>query len=338
MATTWEKLLQVAQTNPQQTPETDVGSAEQQSVDVNALAGGQKTAVDPSAITQSYYTAPTNATNYEQGRPVYSQSQAVQDAAGALKEHQAAKPGEYQSTYNEQIQDLINEVLNRPKFTYDATVDPTYQQYAQQYQRLGKRAMDDSMSRGAALTGGYGNSYAQQAGQQAYQGYMEELAGQIPALRQQAYTEYQNEGDRLRDNLAKLQGQDDREYAMFRDLMSDWQTELNYLYTQYSDMSQQEYQRYMNDSAAWEADRAYWYQKAYDAQQQANWQAEFNARYGGKSSGGGSGSRRSSGGDGENKDYADNTRGQSTTAEHSIVASNTITAPLAEYRRRMGLN
>lgn len=60
------------------------------------------------------------------------------------------------------------------------------------------------------------------------------------------------------------------------------------LFDQYNLMSETEYNRYINDAAAWEADRAYWYQKAYDAQQQANWAAEFAAKYGG-------GGRRSTG-------------------------------------------
>jgi len=103
-----------------------------------------------------------------------------------------------------------------------------------------------------------------------------------------------HEGDVLRDNLSMLQTEDEREYGRYRDTVGDWRDDLNYLYTAYSDMSQQEYNRYMNDRAAWEADRAYWYQKAYDEQQQRNWEKEFKARYGsgGGSSGGGSGSKK----------------------------------------------
>jgi hypothetical protein len=37
------------------------------------------------------------------------------------------------------------------------------------------------------------------------------------------------------------------------------------LYGKYSDMSQQEYNRYLNDVGSWEADRAYWYQREMDA-------------------------------------------------------------------------
>ena len=43
----------------------------------------------------------------------------------------------------------------------------------------GRLAMMDSMGRAAALTGGYGSSYAQSAGQQAYQKQMDSLYSQF---------------------------------------------------------------------------------------------------------------------------------------------------------------
>jgi hypothetical protein len=64
-------------------------------------------------------------------------------------------------------------------------------------------------------------------------------------------------------------------------------------------MSEAEYNRYLNDQAAWEADRAYWYQKAYDEQQQRNWKAKFDMEYGGGDGGSGGGS---GGGGGDDKD------------------------------------
>lgn len=49
-----------------------------------------------------------------------------------------------------------------------------FDQYADYYKRLGKLAMEDSTGRAAALTGGYGNSYAEVAGNQAYDSYISE--------------------------------------------------------------------------------------------------------------------------------------------------------------------
>lgn len=55
----------------------------------------------------------------------------------------------------------------------------------------------DTMGQAAALTGGYGNSYAQSAGNQTYQQYLTALNDQVPSLYQQAFNVWQNEGDRL---------------------------------------------------------------------------------------------------------------------------------------------
>lgn len=285
-ATDWKKLLEETGSGAEQ------ASANAGKVDMNP--------VDPSAITQSYYKSPLTKDNYEtQQRPVYEQSQAVKDAAAQLNAHQANKPGEYQSQYGDEIQGLIDSLLNRDKFSYDYAADPMYQQYAQQYQRGGQMAMKDAMAESAALTGGYGNSYAQQVGQQTYQRHMEDLNNVIPELRDAAYNMYQDEGNAMRDNLSMLQGQDELDYGRYRDTVSDWRSDLDMLYTMYGDMSQEEYNRYMNDQAAWEADRAYWYQKAYDDQQQENWEKEFMASYGygggGSGGRGGSGSKKSSG-------------------------------------------
>lgn len=278
---TWEQLYTDAQgaQQAQQTANTDVGTVK--------VEQPKTAAVNPAGITQSFYTTPATAENYETTRPAYAQSEAVQQAAQAYQQQMAAKPGEYQGQYGDQIQQLIDQALNRKAFTYDYSTDPMYQMYAQEYQRGGQKAMQDAMAQGAALTGGYGNSYAQQVGQQTYQGYMENLYNQLPELRNAAYQMYEAEGNQLRDNLAMLQAQDESDYGRYRDTVTDWRADVDMLYNQYGDMSEAEYNRYLNDQAAWEADRAYWYQKAYDEQQQENWEQQFLATYGDGSTGGG---------------------------------------------------
>ena len=239
----------------------------------------QMSTVDPSQITQSYYTTPTTSKNYESGRPVYQQSAAVQDAADALRNHQTQnKPGPYQSTWDDQIQGLINQALTKPDFNFNENVDPTYQMYEDRLKTQGRMAQKGATGEAAARTGGYANTYAQQAGQEQYQAHMQQLNELVPTLRQQAYQRYQDENARQQQNLGMLQTEEQRQYGMYRDDVSDYQQDLNYLYTMFSDMSQQEYERYSNDRAAWEADRAYWYQKAYDKQKQKNWEKMFAAQ------------------------------------------------------------
>ncbi len=94
-------------------------------------------------------------------------------------------------------QEALDAYLNREEFRYDGSTDAFYRHYRDQYQDLGKTAMMDTMGQAAALTGGYGSSYGQNVGQQAYQSYLKELNDVVPELYQLAYDRYQDRGDRL---------------------------------------------------------------------------------------------------------------------------------------------
>lgn len=236
---------------------------------------------------------------YESGKPTYSPSQALKDAEALLKDWEGKKPGPYQSSYADQIQEVLDKIMNREKFSYDFASDPLYQQMAERYQQQGKMAMMDAMGDAAALTGGYGSSYGQQVGQQTYQGYLQGLNDAIPELRDAAYQVYQDEGDRMYENANLLQGLENTEYGRYRDTVQDYYNDLNYYYTKYNDMSADEYNRYVNDLSAWQADRAYYYQKSQDELAQSNWEREFalaQAQAAAKGSGGGGGSSKKSSG------------------------------------------
>ena len=56
--------------------------------------------------------------------------------------------------------EALEQYLNREAFQYDLNADALYQQYQNRYQELGRNAMKDTMGQAAALTGGYGSSYA----------------------------------------------------------------------------------------------------------------------------------------------------------------------------------
>ena len=92
---------------------------------------------------------------------------------------------------------LYEQITRRPAFSYDVGSDPLYQQYRDRYVQQGKDAMRDTMGQAAALTGGYGNSYAQGVGQQTYDRYMQGLTDKIPEMYSAAYSRYQDEGNRL---------------------------------------------------------------------------------------------------------------------------------------------
>ena len=76
-------------------------------------------------------------------------------------------------------------------------------------------AMMDTLGQAATLTGGYGNSYAQGAGQQAYQSYLQGLNDKIPELYQLALERYDREGDRLYKGYTMLNEQEGQDYDRY---------------------------------------------------------------------------------------------------------------------------
>lgn len=110
------------------------------------------------------------------------------------------------SDFYKQWTSLANQYMKRDPFSYDLASDGLYQQYADQYTRLGNQAMQDTLGQAAALTGGYNSSYSQGAGQQAYQGYIDQLNNIVPELYGQALNRYNQEGQDLM-SAASLAGQ-----------------------------------------------------------------------------------------------------------------------------------
>lgn len=217
----------------------------------------------------------------------YSYSQAVADALAALQQQSEKKPGAYRSSWKEQMDNAMKQLLEREGFSYDLSSDPLYGQYRDQYQNLGQRAMLDTLAQGSALTGGYGNSWAQSDAQQSYGSYMQQLTGLIPELYELAMDRYRLEGDRLQENLDLLQGAEDRAYSRYRDGVADWTAETAQLRDAFE--SEREF-----DFDSWTDNRDFTYQQERHDIEDAQWQAEFdeavrqfNARYGGSGGGGG---------------------------------------------------
>lgn len=138
-------------------------------------------------------------------------------AATTIPEEEKKFTTGYQSKYKDQIQGLYDKIANRKDFTYDVNADAMYQQLKDQYIQGGRMAMMDTMGQAQAMTGGYGNSYAQGVGQQAYQGYLQGLNDQVPNLYQMALNRYIQQGDQLTDQYSMLSSQDAQDYARWQD-------------------------------------------------------------------------------------------------------------------------
>lgn len=98
---------------------------------------------------------------------------------------------------NDQATAIYDKIMNRGEFTFDLNKDKLYQQYRDLYAQMGRGAMEDTMGQAAALTGGYGSTYSQNAGQQAYNAYLQKLNEVVPELYNAAYNRYNQEGQNL---------------------------------------------------------------------------------------------------------------------------------------------
>ena len=136
------------------------------------------------------------------------------------------------------IDALLNQILTRDKFSYDAASDPLYQQYAQMYQREGDRAMKETLAEAAAGAGGM-NTYAITAAQQANSYHNSQLNDRIPELYQLAYNMYLQDIEGQVRDLGLLENMDATQYSRYRDTMNDWYNDKNFAYGTFQDAVQQ---------------------------------------------------------------------------------------------------
>ena len=254
-------------------------------LDVDGIAGentwsaltkaSTNAATTPTTTTATTTDAQNSGFTYGDYKP----SDAVTQAEQLLNQQLAQKPGEYQSSWQDQLNETLQQILNREKFSYDLNGDMLYQQYKDQYTMQGKMAMMDTTGQAQAMTGGYGNSYAQSVGQQTYQGYMQQLNDKIPELYQLALSKYQMEGDELKDKYGMMAQQEELDYGRYRDQLGDWQAERDYLTDRYDSERDYDYGKWADGrDFAYDQfvdDRAYDYQVGRDQIADEQWQKEF---------------------------------------------------------------
>lgn len=113
---------------------------------------------------------------------------------------------------NDQATAIYDKIMNRGEFTFDLNKDKLYQQYRDLYAQMGRGAMEDTMGQAAALTGGYGSTYSQNAGQQAYNAYLQKLNEVVPELYNAAYNRYNQEGQDLMNLYSMARSNADSAY------------------------------------------------------------------------------------------------------------------------------
>ena len=189
----------------------------------------------------------------------YQTSDQVNETYQRLRDTLNNKPT-FNSTYKSKLDSLYDSVMNQKDFSYNFNTDEMYKLMKDEYSKNGKSAMTDTMGQASALTGGYSNSYAQTAGQQQYQNYLSELnSSVIPELRDQAYTEYQNDQKQLLNKYNITNSAYNNEYGEYRDSVSDWQNDRSFNQSEYQDERNFDYNQYTNDRTFWNDE--YWKEK-----------------------------------------------------------------------------
>ena len=204
----------------------------------------------------------------------YAKSDIVLQADALLQQWVNGKPGDYKPVWQDEADAYLSQYQNRDPFSYDFNADALYNQYKDQYIQQGQMAMMDTMGQAAALTGGYGNSYAQTVGQQAYNQQLNQLNEIMPELYAMAYDRYNQEGQDLLNMYGIYMDREAQEYGKHQDNLNNWYTHLDYLqkdaqykseddYSKWLDQTNMDYKQWQDGYNSWldyynQADENYW--------------------------------------------------------------------------------
>lgn len=175
----------------------------------------------------------------------------------------------YTSPHAGAIEAALQKIMEREDFSYDPAGDALYHRYKNYYENAGRRAMEDTMGVSAALTGGYGSTYAQTAAQQAYAAQMGALQEKIPELYALALESYRAEGDALQNRYNTLKAQEQADYSRYRDQVSDRDKALSRAQSRYE--SQRDY-----DFKTATDQRDFDYKVNRDKVTDSQWERKFN--------------------------------------------------------------
>ena len=212
----------------------------------------------------------------------YTESESVLNAGNKKTEAENAvnNYGDFAYSNDAAFKEIMDKILNREKFSYDMNGDALYQQYKDKYIQQGKMAMQDTMGQAAAMTGGYGNSYAASVGNQAYQASLQNLNDIVPELYQLAYDKYNQEGQDMLNKYSMLSDDKNTEYGMWADKYNQLVADRGYYSDAYDSERSYDYNKYNNERdfayGTYADDRNLAYSTHRDSIEDARWQAEFD--------------------------------------------------------------
>ena len=177
----------------------------------------------------------------------------------------------YSSAYGDTEKNLLAQLEKEASSGNDAQRDDLFASYAKQYRREGERAVADTMGTAAALTGGIPSTAAVTAANQAGQYYATKLSDKLPELEAAAANQKAARQQLLLNALQAASSADDRnyqryldeigldydqmdllralrndDYVQYRDALSQYNTDRDFGYRQFTDDLQ--YQDYRSDT------------------------------------------------------------------------------------------
>ena len=211
----------------------------------NANAGADIKLVEPTNNTPAAGNQPFVYENfaYESYDPM--SDPLIQQAYDLIAQHSGTKPGEWVDPYKDTYLGYLNQYENRDPFSYDFNSDALYNQYKDMYIQQGRMAMMDTMGQAAAMTGGYGNSYAQTVGQQAYNQQLNQLNEIMPELYGMAYDRYNQEGQDLLNMYNAYLGLSEKEYGEYQAGVDNWYREMDRLTSDYDTLYNRGWDEYL---------------------------------------------------------------------------------------------
>lgn len=157
----------------------------------------------------------------------------LSNARSELEKVEQAKPADYQSKYQGQIDNVMGKLDDLGGYDYDPAADTAYQQYKSEYTKKAKLANQNAQASASALTGGYGSSYGTQAGQKAYAATMSDLDNVLDSLTSQSRSEYNTKKSGLQQQLSGLQQAEQNDYSKYQNDLANWYTDLSYRKNEY---------------------------------------------------------------------------------------------------------
>ena len=155
----------------------------------------------------------TQMAKYQNG---YQPTEKVQQAQQNLQTMQQQKPQSYSSKWSGALDNILQQIQKPGTFKYDMNGDALFNSYKDLVSEQARQGAVNAQGMAAGLTGGYGNSYAQSAGAQAYQQALLPLYERIPDFANLARQNYDADINNRYRALGALQDAENAEYDRYR--------------------------------------------------------------------------------------------------------------------------